>query len=465
MLFEPSRPPAIGRGLGWQVLVRPFTQRREILEQDLPRHRIDRQVMDDDQQTVGPPRPELEQRHPQNRPRGQVEAGLEPRCQGLDLGTGIRQPAEVEAGAGHLPGRGDALLPPRRPAGVAPAQRVVVRHQPGHRPAQGLAGHRRLQLEHPSVVVVLRIGRLQLEEAVLNRRQRQGAGDRPLLGRGDRRRAGDRGQLADRRVQEDVPRRQAQAGAIRPRDDLNAEDRLAAEIEVVVVQADAIDPQDPRPDVGQGLLRRRARRSVVGRRRGVRNRQRGTVELAVGGQRQGVEPGERRRHHIVRQALLQERPQLRGGRPVVRRHHVGRQPPAAGRITIGEHGAGLDPQMTVEPRLDLRQLDAIAADLHLVVAPAEERQLAAAGPARQVTRAIEAPAGIHAQGIGHEALGGQRRPAQVAAGHLAAAEVELAGRRHRHRHRRAGTIQQVGGRRRQRPADRRSGGQAPAIAG
>src|SRR5262249_61621358 len=85
-------------------------------------------------------------------------------------------------------------------------------------------------------------------------------------------------------------------------------------------------------------------------------------------------------------------------------------------------------------RLDLAELDAEAADLDLVVHPAEELQGAVAGaPAHQVAGAVEAGARPPREGIGHEALGRQLGPAEIAAGQPLAADVELAGSAGGHR--------------------------------
>ena len=82
--------------------------------------------------------------------------------------------------------------------------------------------------------------------------------------------------------------------------------------------------------------------------------------------------------------------------------------------------------MRGERRLDLAELDAEAAHLDLVVDPAEELELAVRPVAREVAGAVEALA-RRAERVGHEALGGQLRPVEVAAGEAGAAQAELAG--------------------------------------
>ena len=79
-----------------------------------------------------------------------------------------------------------------------------------------------------------------------------------------------------------------QASLAREREHSEATDRIAAEFEEVVMDADPIEAEHLGPDRGQGLLGRVAGRQiglVEFRARRLRGRQRGTVELAVGGQR------------------------------------------------------------------------------------------------------------------------------------------------------------------------------------
>ena len=113
--------------------------------------------------------------------------------------------------------------------------------------------------------------------------------------------------------------------------------------------------------------------------------------------------------------------------------------------------------MAGERRLDLAELDAEAADLHLVVDAAEELEGAVRQPAREVARAVEPRAGPCREAgerIGHEALGGQVRPPEVAARQPVAAEEQLA--RHAGRDRPQVAVEQMGVDVRERPAERRA---------
>ena len=96
------------------------------------------------------------------------------------------------------------------------------------------------------------------------------------------------------------------------------------------------------------------------------------------------------------------------------------------------------PIQFAQAALDLAQLDAQAADLDLEVGPPEELNLPADPPAGPVASAIQTSshlwlvAGRLADrgGRGHEELGGQAWTGEVAASHLHATDVELAGNAH-----------------------------------
>ncbi len=82
-------------------------------------------------------------------------------------------------------------------------------------------------------------------------------------------------------------------------------------------------------------------------------------------------------------------------------------------------------------RLDLAELHPEPADLDLVVGPAQELQVAVRAEAHPVTGAVQPGAG--GERVGDEPLGGQLRPAPVAAAHPVAADEELTADAHGHR--------------------------------
>ncbi|MDE1148590.1 MAG: hypothetical protein PW843_18560 [Azospirillaceae bacterium] len=97
----------------------------------------------------------------------------------------------------------------------------------------------------------------------------------------------------------------------------------------------------------------------------------------------------------------------------------------------GPHGGGgqLHAGAAGDDGLDLTQLDAEAAQLHLVVDPAQEIDAAVDQRPAHVAGGVQPVAG----GIQLETLGGFLRPVQVAVGQGRAADVDLPGLAHRHR--------------------------------
>ena len=80
--------------------------------------------------------------------------------------------------------------------------------------------------------------------------------------------------------------------------------------------------------------------------------------------------------------------------------------------------------MGAEHSLDLAQLDAIAAHLHLVVGAPQVLEHALSRAPSQVAAAVHTPA-VGVEGVGSEPLGGQLGTGQVAACHARACDVQL----------------------------------------
>jgi len=171
----------------------------------------------------------------------------------------------------------------------------------------------------------------------------------------------------------------------------------------------------------------------------------GLVAPLVGGQR------------VVEQLVVDEELGDRGPelQRLLRRPRrvVGDQPRLAGALGAQAHRRLGHGRVAAQHRLDLLRLDAVAAQLHLAVDPAEVLQRAVAPPPHAVAAAEEAGARRAGEGVGDEALGRLGRAAEVAAREAAAADVELAGLARRRRF--AVAVEDVGVLARQRPADRR----------
>ncbi len=288
--------------------------------------------------------------------------------------------------------------------------------------------------------VVLRAARLQLVEEpqpLLGERQRHAASPghgpgglhrlrpRARLGVDGARELLQRGRLEERAQGQLHLERRADA-----RHHLGGQQRVAAQREEVVVTADLLHPEHLGPERGESLLRLGSGRHVRARRaegHGIGRGQRLAVHLAIGGQREGVQRNEGGGHHEVRQALPHMLPQrFRVERPALGRHHVGHQSLAATAVFARHHHRALEAGVLPQRGLNLSQLDAEAAHLHLVVDAAQVLQRATGHPAHQVSRAVHACTGLGAEGVGQEALRRQVRPAQVAPGQSRARQVQLA---------------------------------------
>src|SRR3546814_10022873 len=94
-------------------------------------------------------------------------------------------------------------------------------------------------------------------------------------------------------------------------------------------------------------------------------------------------------------------------------------------VFAGDDHAPLYGRMPVEPALDLLQLDAIPANLDLMVQPSQVIENAVFAPAREIAGAVEPLAGL--ERAGDEFLCRERRIIQIAAGQPVAADAQLAG--------------------------------------
>ncbi len=207
---------------------------------------------------------------------------------------------------------------------------------------------------------------------------------------------------------------------------------MAAEVEEVVGQADAVEAEQVGHEVAeQGLLGGGGGHVVGGQAAALGRRQGGAVELAVGGQRQRRQHHERRRDHVVRQlggqVLAQGLEVERVG--LLRRrlagHEVGDEARVAGAVGAGDDRGLGDGGCAGQRGLDLAGLDAEAAQLELEVGAAVEVQFAVGAPGGAVAGAVEPLAGGDGEGVGDEALGGQTRPVPVAACQAGAGDVQL----------------------------------------
>ena len=151
--------------------------------------------------------------------------------------------------------------------------------------------------------------------------------------------------------------------------------------------------------------------------------QRAPVHLAAGGERHGIQFDEAGGHHVPGQALRQVLGEL------VHRHEIRYvitdQVGAVGRRLFVDHGGGPDTRAGRHDGLDLAEAHPVAADLDLIVDPAEVLEVAVRAPAGEVTRSVTAAAGHPL--VRDERGRGLLVPAPVAAGDTDTGDVEFAG--------------------------------------
>ena len=106
------------------------------------------------------------------------------------------------------------------------------------------------------------VGQRQAEEPVLDGREWDGTEHQTLFGLDGGSAADQGGQFGDRLALEELARGQGQAGLGGTRDDLDADDRVAAQREEVVVDANLREAEHLCPQLGQLRLDRRPWRHV-----------------------------------------------------------------------------------------------------------------------------------------------------------------------------------------------------------
>ena len=424
---------AHARRFGGEAVTDPLPDGRQVRHQDPPRHPVDDQVVQHDQQPVGgrvggePHELRHDARVGVQPVRGRVQFGLR-------VGVGVAYLPHQRAGV-HTAGR---LHPQARVGPVEPGAQDVVPVEDGlqrgdqSRPVDVLGqGQHRGHAEPADATAQfenVRRRRRQRSPAHAGARQlRQGHGLLFFAAFDQFREPGDRAVL------EDLPRADHHAALLGPGDDLDGTDAVAAAGEEVVVDAHPPGVEHVGVHLGQDPLRLAAGCPVLGAGE-LRFGQGGPVQLSARGQRQPVQHHEQGGHHVVRQPLGHEPPQIRhrdtGVRAGVavlgaRRCHITDEPRGAGVVLAHGDRCLADRGMPAEGRLDLGRLDADAVHLHLGVGSSLVPQPAVLVPAGQVTGAVHARAG-GAERAGDEPLRGHRAVPVVAAGDQAS-DVQLAG--------------------------------------
>src|ERR1019366_497130 len=105
--------------------------------------------------------------------------------------------------------------------------------------------------------------------------------------------------------------------------------------------------------------------------------------------------------------------------------NVGQQPFVSPPVFIHQNDSLLNTRPYRQHRLDLTQLDAEPADLHLVVAASQELDVAIRQIAREIAAAIHPDVGVFNEWVGHEPFGREFWLIQVPSGYAIARDVKF----------------------------------------
>ena len=240
------------------------------------------------------------------------------------------------------------------------------------------------------------------------------------------------GQSADRRITEQVDQGDLAAELFGDaRLNLDQQERMATQLEEMVVRSDLSVTEELGPDPGEDLFGWRPRCQMAPRRAlPLRSRQGLTVHLAIRGEGERCERHEGGRHHVVRQPLSQQLSERVG---VGVANHIGDQPPVARRVLARYDDRRADSGELDQHRLDFLELDAEAPNLDLMVQAAQELQVTVRQVAAEVAGAVETIPGPRGEGVRHKAFGRQIGTAEIAPRQTSAAQAQLTRRSRRHR--------------------------------
>ena len=183
------------------------------------------------------------------------------------------------------------------------------------------------------------------------------------------------GEFADRRVLEKLLEREVQSSRERPGPHAYAADRISAQREVVVVNADPSDAERLGPDFCQrplDLCARRDEDAFEFRLGPIGRGQQLAINFAVLCQRQGFEEDEGGRDHVLRQLVFQKLAQVAARRArSFNANTVSHQSLFSRHILPRQNDALPDGRMARERRIDLTEFDAESVNLHLIVGAAQ----------------------------------------------------------------------------------------------
>ena len=447
-------------------------RRRQVRNQQPPRHPVHTKMMDRKQKTTrGLPagiKPHRLQHHPRpwRQPkRSRLRLRRKARRQRCIVQPRNRHPTQPTRRRNRTRRRHlQPPLPPGRRRKPQPQRVMVIDNALQRRRQMLLAQPSRHPQQNRLVEPIDRAA--PLHQPAHDRRRRQSPDrdirrPRPALRRDNPR---DPAKPRYRLMLKQSPRRQHQPGPPRTAHQLDRDDAVAPQRKEVVVDADPLKPQNLGKQPAQDLLLRRARSAAARRNLRLRRRQRATVQLAVRRQRQPIQNHQRRRHQVLRQPLQKRPPQHRTiQRSPVRTHHIAHQTtqpssPTAGLATslatslatglaevpttvlARHHNSLQNSRLRKQRRLNLARLDAEPAKLDLPIRTAAKLQNPVSTPPRQIPAAVH-PAPGRPIRVRNKPLTGQTRSPQIAPRQPQARNVKLP--HHPNRYRLQATIQNV----------------------
>eukprot|EP00659_Diplonema_papillatum_P016987 gene16986-biopygen17156 len=241
------------------------------------------------------------------------------------------------------------------------------------------------------------------------------------------------GQRSQGRLAEQHPHIGAQLELAHALDQLDRQQRMAAQLEKVVLAPDPVDLEQVLPEIRDRGFHRALWRFITttGQGIGVRCRQGLAVELAVGGKRERVEQHKGAGHHVLGEGQQQVVTQLSGSGRVFRLgNHVGHQALVARFVFAGNHHGFAHTFAGGQACFDFPQFDTETANLHLVVVAPQVLDTAVGQHPAEVTGLVQAQAGC---GIRQKTFGRQLIAVEITPRHAGTADVQLPDYAARHR--------------------------------
>ncbi|KAF0963610.1 hypothetical protein MLGJGCBP_03261 [Rhodococcus sp. T7] len=242
----------------------------------------------------------------------------------------------------------------------------------------------------------------------------------------------DLSQPGDSLTLEHIPRREHHTPRLRPRDQLNRDNRVPTQREERLIDTDPLHPEHIGEHLRDDLLDPTLRRPEHPRLHH-RLRQSLPIDLPVDRQRQRIEHHHRRRHHMRRQRRPHEIRQFhRIHHSRRRRHHIRHQNRCTGSEFPINRDHGPHTRMHSERRIDLTELDPETTHLHLKIRAPHILEHQIRRPPHHITSAIQ-PRTRLTERIRHEPLRRQTRPTVIPPSQRTTSQIQLTRRTRNHR--------------------------------